>query len=79
MSEPLPDWEREFLERQAAEQAAADARRAKRRKRLGPVPARFGALATYNAERHRGLMHTAEYDAEMARLQCEFNEWAGLA
>ena len=43
-----------------------------------PMPAEFGPLATYNAERARGIVHTPEWDAAMAELQCRFNEWAGL-
>jgi hypothetical protein len=78
MSEPLAEWEREFLDQQERERLADEARRAVRRARLGPMPAEFEPLAVYNAERWRGLMHTAEYDAAMARLQCRFNEWAGL-
>jgi hypothetical protein len=77
-SEPLADWERKLLKKEERERQAADAQRAVRRRRLGPMPAEFEALAVYNAERWRGLVHTAEYDAAMARLQCRFNEWAGL-
>lgn len=40
-----------------------------------PVPWRFDPLATYNAERARGIVHTPEYTAQMARLQAEFNRW----
>lgn len=32
-------------------------------------------LARYNAERVRGLVHTAEWRAEMATLQRQFNEY----
>lgn len=39
------------------------------------TPARFEPLAVYNAERARGLLHSAGWMAEMARLQMEFNEW----
>ncbi len=35
---------------------------------------KFDRLAVYNAEVHRGIVHTPEYDAEMAELQREFNE-----
>jgi lysyl-tRNA synthetase class I len=31
-------------------------------------------LATYNAEISRGIVHTAEYDRKMKRLQKEYNE-----
>jgi hypothetical protein len=31
-------------------------------------------LATYNAERSRGIVHTPEWDAKMAALQRRFNE-----
>jgi hypothetical protein len=34
---------------------------------------KFEALAVYNAERARGLVHTAEYDLRMAVLQAEFD------
>jgi len=34
---------------------------------------RFEPLATYNAERSRGIVHTQEYDAQMAELQREFD------
>lgn len=34
---------------------------------------KFEALAVYNAERTRGLVHTAEYDQRMAVLQAEFD------
>lgn len=30
-------------------------------------------LATYNSERHRGLMHTEQYQQEMANLQAEYD------
>lgn len=43
-----------------------------------PMPAMFEPLATYNAERARGIVHTPEWDAAMVALQCRFNEWAGL-
>ncbi len=36
---------------------------------LGPVT----ALAVYNAERARGLVHTPEWDAKMAGLQAEYD------
>ena len=40
------------------------------------MPARFEPLAVYQAERARGLLHSAGWMAAMARLQAEFNEWA---
>ena len=41
-----------------------------------PMPHGFEALAQYNAETYRGLIHTPEHDAKMAESQREFNEWA---
>jgi hypothetical protein len=43
------------------------------------MPSEFNSLAVYNAERARGLMHTAEYDAKMLNLQTLFDKWAGEA
>jgi hypothetical protein len=77
--EPLADWELELLAEQAARQEADEKQRAARLRRLGPMPPMYEPLAAYNAECKRGLMHTAEYDAAMAWLQREFNEWAGLS
>jgi hypothetical protein len=74
----LPDWERELAENREAERWEAERQSSERRKRLGPMPVEFDALATYNAERARGLVHTAAWNAAMAELQCQFNEWAGL-
>jgi len=37
----------------------------------GPGP--LTALATYNAERARGLVHTPEWDAKMAALQAGYD------
>lgn len=37
------------------------------------MDSKFEPLATYNAERSRGIVHTAEYDARMAELQREFD------
>lgn len=45
------------------------------RSRGEPMPFKFEALAMYNAERARGIVHTAEWDAKMAALQQEFNDW----
>jgi hypothetical protein len=39
------------------------------------MPDRYEALARYNAERDRGLMHTPQWDAKMAELQSEFEQW----
>jgi hypothetical protein len=44
--------------------------------RREPMPGPFEALAQYNSERARGLVHTPEWDARMAALQAEFDEWA---
>lgn len=35
----------------------------------------FQRLAQYNAERHRGIAHTPEYDDEMRQLQAKWDEW----
>jgi hypothetical protein len=37
------------------------------------VDPKFEALAVYNAECARGVVHTAEYDQRMAALQAEFD------
>ncbi len=50
-----------------------------RRKRLEPMPDRFNILATYNAERSRGIKHTKEWQQRMAELQRHFDSWAKLA
>ena len=39
------------------------------------MPERFNRLAKYNGEVRRGILHTQEYDAEMAQLQREYNQW----
>lgn len=45
----------------------------------GPVmPAEFNPLAQYNGEIARGLVHTPEWQAQMAGLQKRFNEWANF-
>jgi hypothetical protein len=44
-----------------------------------PTPCRFDALATYNSEVARGVVHTAEYRAKMAALTAEFVEWQRAA
>ena len=38
--------------------------------------ARWGDLATYNAEVSRGLVHTPEWKAKMAEKQKQYNEEA---
>ena len=45
------------------------------RSRGEPMPAKFNTLAMYNGERARGIVHTAEWDAQMAALQQEFYGW----
>jgi hypothetical protein len=47
------------------------------RSRREPMPGPFEALAQYNSERARGLLHTPEWDERMAALQAEFDRWAG--
>jgi selenocysteine lyase/cysteine desulfurase len=50
----------------------------RRRIRLAPVepmPSKFGALARYNAEVHRGVTHTPEWETRMAALQAEYRQW----
>jgi hypothetical protein len=39
-------------------------------------PAWFNALATYNAELDRGIVHTPEWDAKMATIQAGYDDWA---
>jgi hypothetical protein len=34
---------------------------------------RFNALADYNSERARGIMHTDEWKRQMSELQAEYN------
>lgn len=43
--------------------------------RCEPMPWKFDQLATYNAERYRGIMHTPEWRAKMADLQREYDAW----
>jgi hypothetical protein len=38
---------------------------------------RWDRLATYNAERYRGIVHTPEWDAAMAEEQRAFNREQG--
>jgi hypothetical protein len=39
------------------------------------MPSRFNKLAVYNAEVARGLVHTPEWQEQMAELQREFYAW----
>jgi len=39
------------------------------------MPDKFHALAQYNAEIARGIVHTAEWKHRMILLQREFNAW----
>ncbi len=41
--------------------------------RAGLTAEQVSRLAVYNAEVHRGLVHTPEYAAEMAELQRRFD------
>lgn len=41
----------------------------------GSMPRMFDALAVYNGERARGIVHTPEYAEKMAVLQEQFYEW----
>ena len=43
------------------------------------MPQKFEALAVYNAEVARGIVHTPEWDARMADLQREFDHWPQLS
>jgi hypothetical protein len=36
---------------------------------------KFKELADYNTRVSKGIVHTPEYDARMAELQAEFDEW----
>jgi hypothetical protein len=50
------------------------------RRRANPVPAvvtegEAGALATYNSEVARGLMHKSSYRARMAEIQERYDRW----
>lgn len=42
-------------------------------RRYRPEDYEFWDLATYNAERHRGIMHTLEYQEKMAKEQARFD------
>lgn len=35
---------------------------------------KYNALAIYNGEKNRGLLHDAEYVIKMQKLQVEYNE-----
>jgi hypothetical protein len=39
------------------------------------MPERFEVLARYNSERWRGVAHTPEWDALMARIQADYDRW----
>jgi len=43
--------------------------------RVGKLPKQFKPLKVYEAERRRGLMHTAEYDERMRVLKDQFQGW----
>lgn len=45
------------------------------RVRYEPMPSEFSALAHYNAEVGRGIVHAAEWQARMAESQVRFDEW----
>jgi len=40
------------------------------------MPDKFRALAEYNGEVARGIVHTEPYDYNMVKLQDEFEAWA---
>ncbi len=40
-----------------------------------PMPDRFEVLARYNTEVAHGIVHTPEWDEQMAVLQAEFYRW----
>ncbi len=50
-------------------------KRERLRRRFLAFSARFDPLATYNAERSRGIVHTPQWQAKMAALQAEFDAW----
>lgn len=45
--------------------------------RYGMTGNELNQLSQYNAERHRGIMHTDEYSERMAELQRRFDEGHG--
>jgi hypothetical protein len=42
----------------------------------GQMPYRFKALAEYHREVAHGVVHTVQWDARMAELQREYDEWS---
>jgi hypothetical protein len=47
----------------------------KRKRRAFEFESNWGALATYNTEVARGLVHTPEWKAKMAEKQREYAVW----
>lgn len=47
----------------------------RRRKNELAFNSTWGDLANYNTERSRGVVHTAEKDAEMAAKQAAYDQW----
>ena len=43
-------------------------------RRYGITEDELNRLGTYNTERHRGVVHTEAYQAQMADLQRRYNE-----
>lgn len=43
--------------------------------RVQKLPKRFKPLPVYDDETQRGLVHTPEYDQQMASLKAEFQSW----
>ena len=43
--------------------------------RVRKLPKQFKPLREYDAERRRGLVHTAEYDEQMRVLKEQFQRW----
>jgi hypothetical protein len=43
--------------------------------RVRKLPKRFKPLPAYDDELRRGLVHTPEYDQQMASLKEEFQQW----
>ncbi len=46
------------------------------RKKAERMPEMFERLAIYNSEVARGLVHTPDYDEQMADLQASFDKWS---
>lgn len=42
---------------------------------MAEMPGKFEILAVYNGEVARGIVHTADWDARMATLQAEYEQW----